>query len=298
MAEASRTAYTTIRYERDDRVGVVTLARPDRRNAISPTMQSELEDAFVRADDDRRVHVVVLRGDGSSFCSGYDLQGSGYEAFGIDPEHGRGTSPAIDDDLWRIEQGQRRLMALFDLHKPVIAQVHGYCVAGGTDLALMCDLVLAAEDARIGFPPVRSMGSPPHHLWTYLLGPQWAKRMLLTGDFLTGIDAARLGLVLDAVPATELGDVVMALARRVALVDHHLLAANKRQVNLALELMGARTMQRLAAEIDVRGHQSRAMREFGRVAATDGMSAAATARDEPFGDSVIELRHAGGSRPG
>jgi len=298
MAEPSRTEYTTIRYERDDRVGVVTLARPDRRNAISPTMQSELEDAFVRADDDRRVHVVVLRGDGPSFCSGYDLQGSGYEAFGVDPEHGRGSSPAIDDDLWRIEQGQRRLMALFDLHKPVIAQVHGYCVAGGTDLALMCDLVLAAEDALIGFPPVRSMGSPPHHLWTYLLGPQWAKRMLLTGDFLTGIDAARLGLVLDAVPAAELTDAVMALARRVALVDHHLLAANKRQVNLALELMGARTMQRLAAEIDVRGHQSRAMREFGRVAAADGMSAAVKARDEPFGDSVIELRHAGGSAPG
>jgi enoyl-CoA hydratase len=298
MAEAARTAYTTIRYERDDRIGIVTLARPDRRNAISPTMQSELEDAFVRADDDRRVHVVVLRGDGPSFCSGYDLQGSDYEPFGVDPEHGRGTSPAIDDDLWRVEQGQRRLMALFDLHKPVIAQVHGYCVAGGTDLALMCDLVLAAEDALIGFPPVRSMGSPPHHLWTYLLGPQWAKRMLLTGDFLSGIDAARLGLVLDAAPAAELGAEVMALARRIALVDHHLLAANKRQVNLALELMGARTMQRLAAEIDVRGHQSRAMREFGRVAAADGMSAAVKVRDEPFGDSVIELRHAGGSTPG
>src|SRR5438445_1287477 len=106
--------YSTIRYERDDRVGIVTLARPDRRNAISPVMQSELEDAFVRADDDRRVHVVVLRGDGPSFCSGYDLQGSGYESLGVDPEHGRGTSPAIDDDLWRVEQGQRRLMALFD----------------------------------------------------------------------------------------------------------------------------------------------------------------------------------------
>jgi enoyl-CoA hydratase/carnithine racemase len=286
--------YSTIRYERDDRVGMVTLARPDRRNAISPTMQAELGDAFVRADDDRRVHVVVLRGDGPSFCSGYDLQASGYEAFAVDPEHGRGTSPAIDDDLWRIEQGQRRLLSIFDLHKPVIAQVHGYCVAGGTDLALMCDLVLASEDALIGFPPVRSMGSPPHHLWTYLLGPQWAKRMLLTGDLLTGIDAARLGLVLDAVPPDELQDEVMTLARRVALVDHHLLAANKRQVNLALELMGARTMQRLAAEIDVRGHQARAMREFGRVAAEDGMSAAVKGRDEPFGDPVIKVRHAGG----
>jgi enoyl-CoA hydratase len=295
MVEPAAPEYSTIRYHRDDRVGIVSLARPHRRNAISPTMQAELEDAFVRADDDRRVHVIVLRGDGPSFCSGYDLQGSGYEAFAVDPEHGRGSSPAIDDDLWRIEQGQRRLLALFDLHKPVIAQVHGYCVAGGTDLALMCDLVLAAEDALIGFPPVRSMGSPPHHLWTYLLGPQWAKRMLLTGDLLTGVDAARLGLVLDAVPPAELDDEVMRLARRIALIDHHLLAANKRQVNLALELMGARTMQRLAAEIDVRGHQARAMREFGRVAVEEGMAAAVKARDEPFGDSVIKVRHAGGA---
>jgi enoyl-CoA hydratase len=291
----SSPSYSTIRYERDDRVGIVTLARPERRNAISPLMQVELERALTRADDDRRVHVVVLRGDGPSFCSGYDLQGSDYEPFAVDPEHGRGRSAAIDDDLWRIEQGQRRLLALFDLHKPVIAQVHGYCVAGGTDLALMCDLVLAAEDALIGFPPVRSMGSPPHHLWTYLLGPQWAKRMLLTGDLLTGIDAARLGLVLDAVPADRLDGTVMELARRVALVDHHLLAANKRQVNLALELMGARTMQRLAAEIDVRGHQAAAMREFGRVAAAEGMAAAVKARDEPFGDPVIVVHHAGGA---
>ena len=293
MVEPAVPTYSTIRYERDDRVAIVTLARPEVRNAISPAMQAELEHAFVRADDDRRVHVVVVRGDGPSFCSGYDLAGSDYTPFGVDPDHGRGRSTAIDDDAWRLEQGQRRLLSIFELHKPVIAAVQGYCVAGGTDLALLCDLVLAAEDARFGFPPVRSMGSPPHHMWTYLLGPQWAKRMLLTGDLLSGIDAARLGLVLDAVPAVELDDEVMALARRIALVDHHLLAANKRQVNLALELMGARTMQRLAAEIDVRGHQSKAMREFGRIAMEDGMGAAIRARDEPFGDSVVELRHAG-----
>jgi len=290
------TEYTTIRFERDERVGIVTLARPERRNAISPLMLTELEAAFVRADDDDRVHVVVLRGDGPSFCSGYDLAGTDYGPYGVDGEHGRSLSNAIDDDLWRVEQGQKRVLAIFDLHKPVVAQVQGYCVAGGTDLALMCDLVLAAEDARFGFPPVRTMGSPPHHLWTYLLGPQWAKRMLLTGDLLTGIDAARLGLVLDAVPAAELAAETIALARRIALVDHHLLAANKRQVNLALELMGARTMQRLAAEIDVRGHQARAMREFGRVAREQGMGAAVAARDQPFGDPVIRVRHAGGAR--
>ena len=189
MADTGADAYSTIRYERDDRVGIVTLARPERRNAISPAMLAELEDAFMRADDDQRVHVVVLRGDGPSFSSGYDLQGTDYTPYRVDPEHGRGTSPAIADDLWRVEQGQRRLLTLFDLHKPVVAAVQGYCVAGGTDLALACDLVLAAEDALFGFPPVRSMGSPPHHLWTYLLGPQWAKRMLLTGDLLTGIDS-------------------------------------------------------------------------------------------------------------
>jgi enoyl-CoA hydratase len=120
--------------------------------------------------------------------------------------------------------------------------------------------------------------------------------MLLTGDLLTGADAARLGLVLDAVPAAELADEALALARRIALTDHHLLAANKRQVNLALELMGARTMQRLAAEIDVRGHQARSMREFGRVAREEGMAAAVQARDEPFGDPVIRVRHAGDAR--
>jgi enoyl-CoA hydratase len=287
--------FTAIRFERDDRVAIVTLARPERRNAISPQMLVELEEAFVRADDDRRVHVVLLRGDGPSFCSGYDLAGSDYTPYRVDAEHGRGTSSAIDDDLWRVEQGQRRVLAIFDLHKPVVAQVQGYCVAGGTDLALACDLVLAAEDARFGFPPVRTMGSPPHHVWTYLLGPQWAKRLLLTGDLLTGVDAARLGLVLDAVPAAELADEALALARRIALIDHHLLAANKRQVNLALELMGARTMQRLAAEIDVRGHQARAMREFGRIAREEGMGAAIAARDEPFGDPVITVRHAGGA---
>ena len=105
--------YTTIRSECDDRVALVTLARPDRRNAISPLMLTELEDAFVRADDDDRVHVVLLRGDGPSFCSGYDLAGTDYGPYGVDAEHGRGASNAIDDDLWRVEQGQKRMLAIF-----------------------------------------------------------------------------------------------------------------------------------------------------------------------------------------
>lgn len=283
--------YETITVEQDERVAIVTLARPDQRNALSPMLLEEVADALLRADDDRRVHVVVLRGAGPSFCGGYDLMASSYEPYGSSVEHGRARSFAFADDLWKLEQAQRRLMSIFDLHKPVIAAVHGHCVAGGTDLAFACDIVLASESALIGFPPVRSMGCPPQEWFTYLVGPQWAKRLLLTGDLLTGVDAARLGLVLDAYPDEELWTETLALARRMARIDIHLLSANKRHVNLAMELMGARTMQRLAAEIDARGHLAESAREFGRTAAADGVKAAVAQRDEPFGDPVIRLRH-------
>src|SRR5581483_497291 len=157
---------------------------------------------------------------------------------------------SLEDDIWQMEQSQQLRMIIFDMHKPVIAQLHGYCLAGGTDMALLCDIIIAAEDAQIGFPPVRAMGQPPHHMWTYHVGPQWAKRMLLTGDSISGAEAARIGLVLQAVPADQLADTVEALADKMCMIDPHLLAANKRMCNLALELMGARTAQRLAAEID------------------------------------------------
>ena len=283
--------YATLEIETDDRVRIVTLARPEQRNALSPELLDELADALTRADDDRRVHVVALRGAGPSFCSGYDLTPSSYAPYGSDDEHGRARSFAFDDDLWKLEQSQRRLLTIVDLHTPVVCAVQGACVAGGTDLAFACDIVLAAESARIGFPPVRTLGCPPNEWFTYLVGPQWAKRLLLTGDLLTGIDAARLGLVLDAVPDDELWAETLALAHRIARVDPHLLSANKRHVNLAMELMGQRTMQRLAAELDARGHLAPSMREFGRIAAAEGIKAAVAARDEPFGDSTIRLRH-------
>ena len=127
---------------------------------------------------------------------------------------------------------------MFDVHKPVIAKVQGNCMAGGTDLALMCDVVIAAEDAKIGFPATRANGTPPNHMWVYHVGPQWAKRLLLTGDCLWGRDAARIGLVLDAVPAERLDEEVNELARRMSCIDADMLAAQKRVVNMALELSG------------------------------------------------------------
>jgi enoyl-CoA hydratase len=180
---------------------------------------------------------------------------------------------------------------MFDLHKPVIAQVQGNCLAGGTDLALMCDMVVAADDARIGFPAARANGTPPQNMFVYHVGPQWAKRLLMTGDWISGSDAARIGLVMDSVPAGELDAKVAELARRVAAVDAELLAAHKRVVNLSLELAGARTMQRVCAEMDARAHLSRGPRrsQFRADMAQHGLKVALRNRDEDFGDGRVRL---------
>jgi enoyl-CoA hydratase len=181
-------------------------------------------------------------------------------------------------------------MPLFDMHKPVIAQVHGYCLAGGTDLALLCDIVIAAEDARFGYPPVRALGSPVNHMWTYLAGPQWAKRMLLTGDTITGAEAERIGLVMKAVPEGDLHAEVEELADRMAMIDVDLLASNKRIVNMAMELMGARTMQRMAAERDAIARQAPVVTEFYQMAKEKGLKAALEWRDSKFGDGRAKAR--------
>ena len=165
---------------------------------------------------------------------------------------------------------------------PVIAQVHGNCLAGGTDLALHCDLVVAADDARIGFPPVRSMGVPPTNMWLYHLGPQWTKRLLFTGDTVSGKEAAAIGLVLTAVPASELDDTVLTLAERIALVGRELLTANKRVINEGVELMGRSQLQRFAALNDAVAHRSPQAREFAARAAQIGLKQATKERDAPF----------------
>jgi enoyl-CoA hydratase len=171
---------------------------------------------------------------------------------------------------------------VWDCSIPVIAQVHGNCLAGGTDLALHCDIVLAAEDARIGFPPVRSMGVPPTNMWLYHLGPQWTKRLLFTGDTVSGAEAASVGLVQAAVPAAELDRVALSLAARIALVGRDLLTANKRVVNQGVELMGRSQLQRFAALNDAVAHRSPPAREFTARAGEVGLRQAVHERDAPF----------------
>jgi enoyl-CoA hydratase len=288
-------------------VARITLNRPEKRNALSPAMVAELRDGLLEADARLDVNVIVLGGAGKDFCAGYDLAGAyagraaDAAAQAEDPEEikYRTSAGSLDDDCWNLEQTQRETLTLFDIHKPVIARVQGNCLAGGTDLALMSDMVLAAEDAKIGFPAVRANGTPPMNMWLYHVGPQWAKRLLMTGDCLWGRDAARLGLVLDAVPAAELDAAVDELARRVGAVDSELLSAHKRAVNLALELAGARTMQRLAAELDARSHLAKGPRrtQFKADMAAHGLKVALKNRDEPYGDGMVKVRWAGKTDP-
>jgi enoyl-CoA hydratase len=171
----------------------------------------------------------------------------------------------------------------------VIAKLRGNCLAAATDVALNCDLLIAANDARIGFPATRALGSPANHMWLYHVGPQWAKRLLLTGDVIRGRDAARIGLVLKAVPPEKLDAEVDALARRIALLHPDLAAAHKRIVNAGIELMGWSVLQRMASENDARAHLSPAMTQFVTTAQQQGLKEALRQRDEPFGDGEVHF---------
>jgi enoyl-CoA hydratase len=280
----AKTDYEHIHYEVADGRARITFARPKTHNALTSRLLEEMEHAVWEADDDRSVHCVIVRGEGPSFSSGYDLTSLGRAKRG-----GVRTGRSHDDDIWLIEQNNRRIRTLMEVHKPSIAQVHGNCLAGGTDVALACDIVIAAEDARIGFPAARSMGALPGNLWMYHCGPQWAKRLQLTGDSVTGADAEKLGLVMKAVPADVLEDEVEGLADRMALIDPDLLAANKRITNLSLELMGAQTIHRLAGENDARAHRAQAVRDYGRDIRELGLKETLRRRDEPFGDGYARV---------
>jgi len=281
-----------IRFSVTDRVARITLNRPEKRNALNADLIREIHQAMLEADDRKDVNVIVLDGEGKDFCAGHDLVGAYASREGdADAVEYRSRSGTVDDDMWTIHRSHPQKLTAWDIHKPVIAKVHGNCLAGGTDLALLCDMVIAADDAKIGFPAARANGTPTVHMWTYLCGPQWAKRLLMTGDYLSGRDAARIGVVLDCAPAEELEAKVAELARRISFVDAELLAVQKRVVNQAMELMGAMTLQRFAAEWDAVGHLANGPRrtQFRADMAKDGLKQALANRDAPFGDSRINI---------
>ena len=234
-------------YEQDGRLARITLNRPEVMNAIDDDLPRELAEAVARADADRGVHVMVLSGAGDAFCSGYDLA---YYA----EQNGANqvTQPMPWDSMQDFQfmwANTQAFMSLFRAMKPVLCKVHGFAVAGGSDIALCADLVVMGDSAKIGYMPTRVWGCPTTAMWVHRLGPERAKRMMFTGDKIAGPEAAEMGLVLKSVPDAQLDAEVEALAARMASVPINQLAMQKMVINSAVEDAINRT-QRLATVFD------------------------------------------------
>ena len=238
---------TKVLFERDGRIGRITLNRPEVLNAIDDDLPTELCEAVTKADADPNIHVMVLSGAGKAFCSGYDL--AHYAS-------SDGPNKVVQDMPWDPMQDFRFMwrntqafMSLFRAMKPVICKVHGFAVAGGSDIALCADMIVMGDDAKIGYMPTRVWGCPTTAMWVHRLGPEKAKRMMFTGDKINGIEAAEMGLVLKSVPDDQLDGEVEALASRIASVPINQLAMQKMVINSAVEEKINQT-QRLATLLD------------------------------------------------
>jgi enoyl-CoA hydratase len=293
---------STMTYERDGRVARITLDRPERGNGITLEMPRELAVCVERANLDPEVHVLALAGNGSGFCGGYDLVASAEamrEGFGIEePVQGSALDPAVQaanhdpDRVWdpvtdfqMMSRNVRGFMSLFHSEKPVLCKVHGFCVAGGTDMALCSDLLVIESEAKIGYPPARVWGVPTTALWSWRIGPARAKRLLLTGDSISGAEAVEWGLAAEAAPADSLDERFEALLGRVARVPVNQLVMHKLLVNQAVYAQGLHATQLLGTFFDGIARHTPEGYAFQRRAAEAGWGEAVRERDEPFGDA-------------
>jgi enoyl-CoA hydratase len=292
----------TVVYEVEDRIARITLDRPQRGNGLNQQLIGELAECVERADLDPAVHVLLLAGNGKGFCGGYDLVESAQEMsqgeFGVasaapgsplDPhvqaanhDPTKPWDPMLDYAL--MGRNVRAFMTLWNCSKPVVCKVHGFCVAGGTDLALCSDLLVIAADAKIGYPPARVWGSPTTALWTYRLGAQRAKRLLFTGDSLSGAEALEWGLAIDAPPSAELDQRTTVLVERIAKVPLNQLQMMKLLVNQSLHAQGLHETQVLGTILDGITRHTPEGYAFQQRAAEAGYRQAVRERDEPFGD--------------
>jgi enoyl-CoA hydratase len=278
-------AYETVLYDTDGAIATITLNRPERLNTIVPPMPDELQDAVHRASLDAAVKVIVLRGAGRAFCAGFDFAGGFHhwdEGMTTDGRWDPGkdfamaTSPAAGPIP--------KFMSIWRTPKPVIAQIHGWCVGGGSDMALCADLVIASDDARIGTPYSRMWGAYLTGMWLYRLGLTKAKEYALTGRPLSGAEAAEAGLINRSVPFAELEATVGAEARRLAAIPLSQLSAMKLIVNQAYENMGLASTQTLGPILDGLMRNTPDAAEFIELAESEGVGAAIERRDGPFGD--------------
>jgi enoyl-CoA hydratase len=292
---------TTMTYEVTGKVARITLNRPSRGNGITLAMPRELAACVERANLDAAVHVIALAGNGSGFCGGYDLVESA-EALSKgrkEPAQPKGSplDPMVQmqnhmpDSAWdptvdyaMMSRNVRGFMSLFYGEKPVVCKVHGFCVAGGTDMALCSDLLVIADDAKIGYPPARVWGSPTTSLWFYRLGLEKAKRLLFTGDCLSGKEAAEWGLAIESAPAPKLDDRFEILLGRIAKMPVNQLIMMKLLLNQTLLAQGLHTTQLIGTVFDGITRHTKEGYAFQQRAMQAGFKEAVRDRDEPFGD--------------
>ncbi len=261
-----------------------TLNRPEKRNALNHPLRGQLIEGLQAADLDDEVHVSIVRGAGTSFSAGYDLgggnEGHAYPHF---TAPGEGQWPRHVTETW---------MGIWDLQKPVIAQVHGYCLAGGSELATGCDLVYVADDAKMGYPAVR-FGVPDMQFHAWLLGMRAAMEMMVTGDSISGTEAVRLGWANRAFSEADLDAEVLAVARRIAMLPPDIVQLNKRTVHRAMDHMGLRQSIRAGTDICALGIHQESFEVFLAEMRERGLTAALQSRDEPFGDYRTVEAHDG-----
>ncbi len=264
-------------YEQSGRIAHITLNRPDALNAIDEALPSALEAAVIRANADQFTRVIILSGAGRAFCAGYDL-----DVFAESP----GTNAGIQEMPWDpikdfafMKRNTDCFMSLWRSLVPVICKVHGYAIAGGSDIALCADLLVVADNAQLGYPPARVWGCPPTAMWVYRLGAERAKRLLFSGDLIDGRQAEAWGLG-QAVPAADLDDEVERIAQRIATVPRNQLIMQKMMVNQALENMGLSSTQTLANFFDGVTRHSPEGVNFKQRAEAMGWKQAVRERDE------------------
>lgn len=292
----------TLTYETTGHIARLTLNRPERGNGITRHLVSELEQCVEQADLDPAVHVILLAGNGKGFCGGYDLvesaEGQGHLGEeGVAPPHGSPLDTAVMAanhdpagtwdamvDYAMMSRNVRAFMSLFHCGKPVVCKVHGFCVAGGTDMALCSDLLVIAADAKIGYPPARVWGSPTTSMWVHRLGPQRAKRLLFTGDSLSGTEALEWGLAIEAPAPEELDERTEILLERIARVPVNQLRMMKLLVNQSLYAQGLHSTQALGTLFDGVARHTAEGYAFQQRAMQAGFREAVRERDEPFED--------------
>jgi enoyl-CoA hydratase/carnithine racemase len=293
----------TVTFETADRIARITLNRPESGNGITLEMPQEIAACTERANLDPAVHAIALAGNGTGFCGGYDLAASA-EAWNEDRASDAAGSPLDPGviaanhapnsnwdpvtDYQMMSRNVRGFMSLFASEKPVICKVHGYCVAGGTDMALCADLLLVADDAKIGYPPARVWGSPTTALWAHRIGVMRAKRLLLTGDSLTGAEAAEWGLATESITPELLDERFEAMLERVARLPINQLVMMKLLTNQVLYAQGLHATQLLGTFFDGITRHTEEGHGFVRSAAESGFKEAVRKRDEPFGDFGLQ----------